>query len=101
MEQRITLDSIFIPSEDVVARVIEDELLLVPIASGIGDMEDELYTLNDTGADIWHRLDGQATLGQVAAGLAAEYQAPLETVERDVLGLAAELAKRRMLVEVS
>ena len=39
------------PSEDVVAREIEGEFIIVPLAAGIGDMEDELYSLNESGVD--------------------------------------------------
>ncbi|MGA9349074.1 MAG: PqqD family protein [Anaerolineae bacterium] len=98
MEPSITLDNICAPSEDVVAREIEGELIIVPLAAGIGDMEDELYTLNETGKAIWGRLDGTRSLRQIANELAAEYSAPAADIERDVTGLVAELARRKMLV---
>ena len=94
----ITLQSICTPSEDVVAREIEGELIIVPLAAGIGDMEDELYTLNETGKAIWDRLDGVRSLRQIASELAAEYSAPTADIERDVIGLVAELARRKMLI---
>ena len=96
----LTIETICAPSEDVVAREIEGELILVPIASGIGDMEDELYTMNSTGREIWRRLDGVRSLRQIAADLSAEYVAPAADIERDVLGLAGELIRRKMLVVV-
>ena len=46
------LDAVYTPSEDIVAREIEGEIIIVPLVAGIGDMEDELYTLNDTGKAI-------------------------------------------------
>lgn len=98
MEPTITPDSICLPSDDVVSREIEGELIIVPIASGIGDMEDELYTLNETGRAIWQRLDGKRTLREVATDVAAEYTTPIDLITRDVLGLAGELVKRKMLV---
>lgn len=98
MEITITLDNICVPSEDVVAREIEGELIIVPIASGIGDMEDELYTLNETGREIWRRLDGTISLRQIADDLATEYNAPAGEIERDVTGLVTELARRKMLI---
>ena len=98
MESSITLGNICAPSEDVVAREIEGELIIVPLVSGIGDAEDELYTLNETGRAIWNRLDGTRSLSQIASELAAEYSAPAADIERDVTGLAAELARRKMLV---
>ena len=94
----ITLDSICIPSEDIVARVIEEELIIVPLVSGIGDMDDELYTVNETGRAIWSRLDGEKSLREIAAELAAEFNTTPGVVERDVLGLITELVRRKMVV---
>ena len=55
----IKLDLIYVPSEDVVARIIEDEIIIVPLVAGIGDADEELYTMNETGRAIWQRLDGK------------------------------------------
>lgn len=93
------MTSVFVPSEDIVARFIEGELIIVPLAAGIGDMEDELYTLNDTGKDIWRLLDGKNTLRDIALKLAEEYEADPGEIEQDVRGLVEELARRRFLVE--
>ncbi len=90
-----------LPSEDVVAREIEGEMIIIPLIAGIGDMEDELFTLNDTGKEIWTRLDGSNTLGDVASQLAQEYEIPVEVLERDVLGLVEELLNRRIVCEKS
>ena len=98
MTDTLTLDMLCTPSEDVVARTIEGELVIVPLASGIGDAEDELYTLNETGQAIWAKLDGARSLAQIAAELAAEYDAPLADIERDVTGLVGELVRRKMVV---
>ena len=94
------LDRVYMPSEDVVAREIEGELIIVPLAAGIGDMEDELYSLNESGVEIWKRLDGKRSLKEVSADLAGEYAAASGEIEQDVLGLVSELLRRKMLVEV-
>ena len=98
MTDPLTPDMICTPSEDVVAREIEGELIIVPLAAGIGDLEDELYTLNDTGKAIWGKLDGTRTLRQIARELAEEYDAPPADIERAVTGLVAELVRRKMVV---
>ena len=98
MTTEIKLDQIFYVSEDVVVREIEGELIIVPIATGIGDMEDELYTMNDSGRAILNYIDGKQTLGQIAETLLKDYDAPLEKIEQDVLGLVNELVKRNMLI---
>jgi MoaA/NifB/PqqE/SkfB family radical SAM enzyme len=96
---QIRMDAAYTPSEDVVAREIEGELIIVPLAAGIGDLDDELYTLNETGKVLWARLDGKSTLREIARGLAEEYEAPPGEIEEDVRGLVEELLKRRMVIE--
>ena len=101
MNAEVNLEAAYAPSEDVVAREIEGELIIVPLVAGIGDMEDELYTLNATGKAIWARLDGKDKLRDVVAQLSREYEAPSGEIEMDVMGLVEELLRRRMLIEVS
>jgi len=101
METKVERNGTYVPSDDVVAREIEGELIIVPLVSGIGNIEDELFTLNDTGRAIWERLDGKKSLKELARELSAEYDAPEGEIERDLMGLVQELLKRRMLVEVS
>lgn len=50
----------YAPSEAVVTREIEGEIVIVPLAEGIGDLENELYGLSDTGWDVWRLLDGRS-----------------------------------------
>jgi hypothetical protein len=95
----IRKDAVYVPSEDIVAREIEGEIIIVPLAAGIGDMEDELYALNDTGKAIWKLLDGRESLEGVIANLSHDFDAEPGEIEGDVLGLVEELLKRRMLVE--
>lgn len=99
MSAEINRDAVYAPSDDVVAREIEGELIIIPISAGVGDVENALFTLNETGRDIWIRLDGRQTLGTIAAQLANEYAATVDEVEADVLGLVQELAIRRMVVK--
>ncbi len=90
----IEMDAVYTPSEEIVAREIEGELIIVPLSAGIGDLEDELYSLNETGREIWNRLDGQRSLSIIVQDLAQVYDAPVGEIEQDVRGLVAELVKR-------
>lgn len=101
MHQKITIDEVFSPSDDVVAREIEGEIILIPLAKGIGDSEGELYTLNGTGKAIWDRLDGQRSLRDVIRELSAEFQADEGQIGADVVGLLGELVRRKMVVAVA
>jgi hypothetical protein len=94
----VNRDGVYRPSEDLVVREIEGQLILIPIAAGIGDMEDELYSLNDSARAVWAKLDGTRTVATVVDELATEYAASPDKIGDDVLGLLAELVKRRMVV---
>jgi len=100
MNAKAKLDGVYAPSEDIVARSIEGELIIVPLVAGIGDLEDELYSLNETGKAIWDRLDGKKSLKEVLAELSAGFEAPAGEIEKDLLGLVEELVRRKILVEV-
>lgn len=84
-------------SPDVVAREIEGDIVIVPLVAGIGDADDELYTLNETGRAMWDALDGERTLGDVVALLAEQFEADPAELEADVLGFADELVRRGIL----
>lgn len=100
MAAQVIPDAIYVPSEEVVAREIEGEMIIVPLTAGIGDADDELFTLNDTGKAIWKQLDGQRSLKNIVENLSAEFESQPGEIERDVTGLVEELLKRKMLVEV-
>ncbi|NTW17623.1 MAG: PqqD family protein [Syntrophaceae bacterium] len=97
METPVTMDMICVTSEDVVAREIEGDVIIVPLVAGIGDADDELYTLNETGKAVWQKLDGQRSLEQVSLELTEEFSSPYETIRSDVLGFVTEMVRRGIL----
>lgn len=98
MQHHIDPNAVCEKSDGVIAREIEDETIIVPLVAGIGDADDELYTLSETGRAVWRAIDGRRSLREVAALLADEFDAPLEAIERDVIGFADELLRRGILV---
>jgi coenzyme PQQ biosynthesis protein PqqD len=98
MNEEVDLDAVYLPSEDIVAREIEGEIVIIPLVSGIGDMEDELYTLNETARAIWERLDGKRRLREVVREISSEFDAPDDEIEKDVMGFLEEMVRRKMVV---
>jgi coenzyme PQQ biosynthesis protein PqqD len=94
----IDLQHTYRPSDDIVVREIENELIIVPLTSGIADMENELYTLNETARVIWEKLDGKKSLQDIIDDLSMEYNADKEQITADVVELTDELLKRKMLI---
>lgn len=79
-------DKTSIPSKpaSVVSRKIKDEYILVPLSSNIADM-DSLYRLNATGAFIWDAIDGQRSVSDIAAEMAAEFDVEIDRAVSDVI----------------
>ena len=99
MKRRVTLDTVYKVSEDIVVREIKGKIVIIPFASGISDEENELYTLNPTGQAVWQRLDGTRSLKDVVAELTAEFEFPVRKIEKDVVGIVEKLLKKGLLVE--
>jgi len=95
------LEIIYARSQELVEREIEGELIIVPLTSGIGDLEDELFSLNGVGRDVWARIDGRRRVSQIVKELEAIYDIERKELTIDVLGFLEELAKRKLIVEES
>jgi len=100
MKKMDDLDRIYKPSPNVVARAIRDELIIVPITSGVGGVQDELFTFNETGKALWEKLNGTDSLRVIVAKLKKEYSSAENEIAGDVLGLAGELVKKGVIVAV-
>ena len=57
----------------------------------------QYYALDDSGACAWDLSDGTRTVAQIAAALSAEYDAPVATIESDLIDLFADLAKENLV----
>lgn len=97
----ISLDVAYMLSEEVVAREIEGELIVVPIVSGIGNMEDELFNINESGRAILNLLDGKMSLKDVVDELRVRFEASAKAIEEDVVGFTEELLRRGIIVEAT
>lgn len=97
MESKVNLNDIYKPSEDVVARDVQGEFIIIPITSGISESDDEIFSLNETGRAIWDKLDGKRSLKEVVDILALEFEGTVLEIENDCLGLMEELFKRKMV----
>lgn len=100
MTEKIDLSRTYAPSDDVVVREIEGEIVIVPLTSGIGDVEDECFTFDEWGRAVWSKIDGSRPLDTVVQELLDEYDAPAGLLKGEVVGLLQELYERRMIVDI-
>ncbi len=101
MTEKIHLNKIYVPSEKIIARQIEDDLIIVPVEAGNGtvDFDESLYSLEGTGREIWEKLKNKDTVKDLCVGLAAEYDASIDTITRDVSDLLSDLLTKGLIVE--
>lgn len=100
MNLTISMNGYYAVSDEVIAREIEGEIVIVPLISGIGDMDDDLYTLNETGKSVWNLLDGKITLKEVITAMYNEYEVSITTIEDEITGLVKDLLDKRLIVEI-
>lgn len=77
------LKSILSQSQSIVTRKTGNEYVLVPITNNIADMN-SVYTLNETGAFIWERIDGKKNVEQIISALTEEYDIDFDSAKEDV-----------------
>jgi hypothetical protein len=90
---------VLVRSQSVVARVVADETLIVPIRGKVGDLA-SIYRFNGTGTLIWKLLETPKTVKQLAEAIASEYDVTQDHAERDVAEFVGEM-KAVGLAEVS
>ncbi len=88
----IDLNSVVSPSPGIIPRKTGDEYVLVPVSNNIADM-DSVYTLNETGAFIWERLDGKSNLSEIISCIQSEFNVDAETAKNDLLAFVTEMEK--------
>lgn len=100
MKAKINMDALYKASSNVVVRKVENEMIIIPFASGADDAVDDPYFLNVTGQIIWQRLNGRKRLKDLVEELATEFKTPTKIIEKDVISFVEILLIRKMLVEV-
>ena len=78
--------------QNVLARQGESDLVLLDPVSG------RYFTLNEVGNRVWELCDGERTVADIVAILMAEFDAPAEEIEADVLELLTDLANEKLIV---
>ena len=80
------LDKSFVKDDNLMARNIAGETLIVPIRNSIGDLN-SIYTLNEVGALIWQMIDERTRVNQIVEAVSAEYDVTADEAAQDVVEL--------------
>jgi hypothetical protein len=86
----MTPTAIYSKNPDYVQRDVAGECLLVPIRRTLTEAN-SIYVLNETGAALWHRIDGQRTAQDIVSDFCNEYEAATDQVAKDFTLLLDDL----------
>jgi Coenzyme PQQ synthesis protein D (PqqD) len=89
----MSLQSYPVRKEQVIAQKASDEFLLFNMHDG------NYYSLNEVGSRIWELCDGDHSVEQLIQTLTREYDAPSDSVAKDVLELLEEFRNGKLIVE--
>ncbi len=90
----MTLEEKLVALDDVVGREVGGEMVLLNLHTGY------YFGLDGVGARAWELLSSDAhTLTEISDVIEAEYDAPREKIEADLLALADELLKKELIAK--
>jgi len=77
----------------VITQQVEGQTILLRVDDG------GYYAIDEVGAAIWERCDGNCPVGEIVIQLTAEFDAPEATIRADVLEFVQDLRRERLLVD--
>ena len=90
------LKSILSHSPSIVTRKTGNEYVLVPVTNNIADMT-SVYTLNETGAFIWEKIDGNRNVEDIINALTAGYDINTENAKKDLFTFIENMDKHLII----
>ena len=96
----MTPTAIYTKHPDYVQRDVAGECILVPIRRTLTEAN-SIYVLNETGAALWNRIDGQRTAQDIVTDLCNEYEVATDQLAKDFTSLLDDLLSIRAVEEVT
>ena len=93
------LNKVYRKDDNLVARKIADEYIMVPIRENIA-ASGYVYTLNAVGGRILELIDGERSIADIAATIVQEYEVTTEQALADTLDFLGQLEALEVLRDV-
>lgn len=84
-------------SDDVIARKLEGQTIIVPIKTGVVDLNEEIFALNHTGTIIWESLDGNMPLTEIIKKISKDYDKEEDVIKKDIIDIVSELFDKKLI----
>ena len=96
----MTPTAIYTKHPDYVQRDVAGECILVPIRRTLTEAN-SIYVLNETGAALWNRIDGQRTAQDIVSDFCNEYEVATDQLAKDFTALLDDLLSIQAVEEVT
>ena|ERR1700690_2139165 len=90
----------YIRNREVVSRQIEGELIIVPIRSGVGDLN-SLYTLNSVGSVLWEYMTESHTFAEMVCRVCEEFDVTTIQAREDIEDFLNSLVEEKLVQSVA
>ena len=90
----------FIRNQEVVSRRIDGELIIVPICSGVGDLN-SLYTLNPVGSVLWDFMTEGHTIPEMVQRICDEFEVTAAEAQKDIESFLGSLMEEKLIQSVA
>ncbi|HLO78658.1 MAG TPA: PqqD family protein [Magnetospirillum sp.] len=91
----ITLSSTIRRNPDMLVAEIDNQVVMMSVVAG------EYYGFDDICSDIWRYLSRPMAVSELAEILAADYDAPRNVIESDLLAVLAEMSGKTLIQAVA
>ena len=96
----MTPTAIYTKHPDYVQRDVAGECILVPIRRTLTEAN-SIYVLNETGAALWNRIDGQRTAQDIMTDFCNEYEVATDQLAKDFTSLLDDLLSIQAVKEIA
>jgi hypothetical protein len=96
----MTPTAIYSKHPDYVQRDVAGECILVPIRRTLTEAN-SIYVLNETGAALWNRIDGQRTAQDILTDFCSEYEVTTDQLVKDFTSLLDDLLSIQAVEEMT
>ena len=87
----VTLDSVVTRCDDIVAGVVDADLIMMSIENG------KYYQLNPSAGRVWSLLEQPRTVTEICQMLSKDFKVTPEACQKDVLHFLDELVSRNVV----
>jgi len=94
------LKGIFRKREEIVARDIAGETILVPVRGDLADMQ-RIFSLSAVAAFLWEQIDGQKDLEIMISNVIGEFEVEKEAAASDLREFITKLLEAGLIEKVA